>query len=194
MDYSMNRRAWSPIGNRHPASAPRGCYPCRGDDKWVAISVSSDEEWHALCEAAEHPEWATDPRFSDALNRWRHHDELDAVISTWTANYEHTEVMTLLQGHGVAAGAVLSAPELLENPHFAARGYLPEVDHRQAGTFRSLGVYAKLSKTPGYIAAGRPLLGEHNEYVFGSVLGLTVSEREQLSKEGVTATNPTAVD
>ncbi|MBI2887758.1 MAG: CoA transferase [Chloroflexi bacterium] len=193
MDYTMNGRVWPLMGNRHPAWAPHGCYPCQGEDKWVAIAVTSDQEWAALCQASGHPEWREDPRFADGLSRHRHQDELDQLISAWTADRDHREVMELLQAAGLPAGAVLTGRDLFDDPQYAARGYFPEVTHPEAGTLPTLGVYAKLAKTPGYIARGAPLLGEHNQYVFGSLLGLGEGEIQELAAAGIISADPTAV-
>ena len=194
MDYTMNGRLWPLMGNRHPAYAPCGCYPCQGDeDMWVTIAVTSDAEWEALCRAADIPEWLEDPRFADAISRYHHQDELDALLSAWTGDRDHREVMELLQAAGVPAGAVLKASEMFDDPQYVARGYFPMVSHPEAGAFPTVGVYAKLSKTPGYIARGAPLLGEHNEYVFGSLLGLSRRDMEELLEEGVLAADPEAV-
>ena len=129
---------------------------------------------------------------ADVVSRYHHQDELDALLSAWTGDRDHREVTELLQAAGVPAGAVLKAPEMFDDPQFTARGYFPEVSHPEAGAFPTLGVYAKLSKTPGYITRGAPLLGEHNEYVFGSLLGLSHGEMAALVEEGVLAADPEA--
>ena len=101
--------------------------------------------------------------------------------------------MEMLQAVGVPAGAVLTTPEMFADPHYAARNYFPKVTHPEAGTFPILGVFAKLSKTPGSIVRPAPLLGEHNEYVFQSVLGVSRKEFDALSAAGIIANDPSAV-
>ncbi len=190
MDYTMNGRLWPLMGNRHPSSAPHDCYRCKGQDMWVAITVSSESQWHALCLATNHPEWETDARFADPLNRHQHQDELDALLTEWTVQRNHREVMAVLQEAGVPAGAVLKVPELFEDPQYAARGYFPQVTHPEAGTFPTLGVWAKFSKNPGYITRGGPMLGEHNEQVFRSLLGLSLREMEELLAQDIISADP----
>lgn len=190
MDYTMNEHLWPIMGNRHPAWAPQGCYRCLGEDMWVAITVQSDTQWHAFCSVTGHPDWEQDARFIDAVNRHMHQDELDALIEGWTTERDHREVTESLQAAGVPAGAVLKARELLEDPHFAARGYFPEVGHTEAGNFPVVGVYAKFSKTPGHLERSAPLLGEHNEYVFHSLLGLSSDETDKLMSEGIISYDP----
>ena len=76
MDFAMNRRGPERMGNRDPIAAPHGCYPCRGDDRWVAISVTSEEEWLGLRRAMGDPAGALlgEARFADAFRRKRHED------------------------------------------------------------------------------------------------------------------------
>jgi benzylsuccinate CoA-transferase BbsF subunit len=80
MDYTMNSRIPEPLGNRHHAMAPHGVYRCRGEDKWVVIAVSSDEEWQGFCRAMGNPTWSKEERFSTVLKRLHHQDELDKLI------------------------------------------------------------------------------------------------------------------
>ena len=121
MDYSMNGRSQSTIGNRHP-TALQGVYPCSGEDQWVAITIFDDRDWELFCEAIGNPEWAGRGEFATHVSRREHHDDLDRMISDWTRGHGHREVMGLLQSHGVAAGAVLNQRDAFEDPHLLARG------------------------------------------------------------------------
>ena len=80
LDYFVNGRGQEPSGNGHPQFAPHGVYPCRGEDRWCAIAVTSDEEWQALVEAMGSPAWGTDPDFASAEGRLRNCDRLDEDI------------------------------------------------------------------------------------------------------------------
>jgi len=187
LDYSMNRRAPRQSGNRHPYLAPHGCYRCRGEDKWVAIAVATDEEWEAFSNAIGRPPWTGDERFADQLSRWQNQDELDRLIEEWSIQHEHYEVMHILQRAGVAAGAVLNAKEVLNDPQLQARGYFVEHTHPRAGTHPYPGFPVKLSETPASFRMPAPCLGEHNEYVFGKLLGLSKDEISQLVADEVIA-------
>jgi len=80
--------------------APHGCYGCKGDDKWVAIAISTNAEWGALCRVMGNPGWTKEERFSDQFNRSQNQDELDKLIAGWTKNFTHYEVMHKLQEVG----------------------------------------------------------------------------------------------
>src|SRR5690606_9921859 len=84
MDVVMNGRVQSRIGNRHAWHAPQGVYRCEGPDRWVAISVQSDEQWHALADTVGGAPLASDARFATAERRREHHEEIDALITAWS--------------------------------------------------------------------------------------------------------------
>jgi crotonobetainyl-CoA:carnitine CoA-transferase CaiB-like acyl-CoA transferase len=183
MDYTMNNRVAKPMGNRDPAMAPHGCYRCQGDDRWVTIAVSSDQEWQALCEAMGEPVWIREERFAGMAGRLAHQDELDGLIGEWTAKRDPYEVMHLLQKVGVPAGAVVTPSDLCSDPHLEERGFFTEVTHREAGTHRYPGMCFKFSKTPMDIRIPPNCLGEHNEYVYGEILGMSREEIAELERE-----------
>jgi len=191
LGYALNRRVPPRDGNRHPSHAPQSAYPCKGEDKWVAIAVTCEEEWRALGEAMGNPVWVEEERFSDQLSRLEHRDEMDAMISAWTRQRSPYEAMHLLQEAGVPAGAVLNAPELMSDPHLNARDFYWEIDHPEAGRYRYCGFPIKLSDTPARVRHPAPCLGEHNEYVLGELLGLSDKEIKALEEEKIISKVPT---
>ncbi len=190
LDYVMNDRTAERKGNRHPFHAPHGCYPCHGEDMWVTVAVTSDQEWNALCSAIGRPELATDERFGDSLSRWQNQDELDRLIADWTGTRERYEVMCLLQGVGVAATPVLGVDSIHDNPQHKARGYYEMVTHPYAGTHLYRNVGYRMSKTPGHIMRPPPCLGEHNDYILGTILGISQEEIAELEREQYIGTMP----
>jgi crotonobetainyl-CoA:carnitine CoA-transferase CaiB-like acyl-CoA transferase len=154
-----------------------------GEDKWVAISVSSEEEWQGLCRALGNPPWSKEERFSKALNRLKNQDELDKYIEEWTCRHDHYEVMYILQKEGIAAGPVLDQRDAFHNAHLVNRGFFEMVSHREAGTHLYPGMLWKMSETPLSIRKPPPCLGEHNNYVFKEVLGMSNEEIVELEKE-----------
>ena len=184
LEYGMTGRVLSPIGNTHPSMVPHNNYRCAGDDAWVAIAVDSEGEWQALCRALGHPEWAEDPRFADAYLRVQHRDELDALVTSWTSQRSPAAVMEILQGAGVAAMPVMNLEDQFRDPHLRAREVHLECEHPKVGIEWLHGIPWRLSETPGRIHRPAPLLGEHNRYVFGELLGLPEGEIQRLSEMG----------
>ena len=185
MDYTMNGRIQEPLGNRHHSMAPHGVYRCRGEDRWVVISVSSDKEWQGLCRALGNPPWGKEERFSTALSRLQNQDELDKYIEEWTCCHDHYEVMYILQKEGVAAGPVMDQRDAYHDAQLQCRGFFEVVSHREAGTHLYPGMLWKMGKTPLSIRKPPPCLGEHNNYVFKNVIGMSDDEIAELGKEQI---------
>lgn len=185
VDYTMNGRNQSRAGNLDEAMAPHNCYPCKGPDKWIAIAIKSDEEWANLCRAMGEPAWTRDVRFADGFSRWKNRELLDSLLSEWTVNYTHYELMGMLQGVGVAAVPSFSAEELCTDRHLGQRNLLKVVDHLTLGAQTVFNPPAKLSLTPAEVTAPGPALGQHNRYVFGELLNLSPEEIDALIKDEV---------
>jgi benzylsuccinate CoA-transferase BbsF subunit len=174
-------------GNRHPYHAPQGVYRCAGEDRWIAISITGDAEWAALCELAGlGPERAA-LRLDERITL---HDALDAVIDARTAGHEHIDLMHRLQERGITAFVLLDAKELVEDPHLAARGFFVSITHPDAGTYLFPGQPIHLSETPATFRLPAPGLGEHNREVFTGLLGMTDADLEEMRAEGVIAEAP----
>ncbi len=191
MDYALNGRIETPIGNRHPQYAPQGVYPCRGDDAWIAISVENDAQWRGLVQAMDDPDWACDSLFAAAAGRMAGHDEIDAALATWTADKNKDELMHLLQRHGVPAGAVLTGLDLLADPQLNARSWWEELVPTEVGAPHAfISPPWRMSGSPRQPSTPAPLLGEHNDRVYRDLLGLSDQEYSELQAAGVVSIEP----
>ena len=194
MDFSANGRSGQRFGNQDTVMSPHGCYPCRGDDRWITIAVATDGEWQAVCRVLGQNGWAADPRFNDSFSRWKNRDELDALIGTVTSTWDAHELMHALQKDGVAAGAVLDSKDLLFDPHLGQRNFYEVVTHHESTGIPPL-PYAgrpwKLSKTPAVNSQPAPLMGEHNNLVLSGLLGKTAEEMAELEEAGIIGYGPT---
>lgn len=185
MDYTMNQRVASRSGNHDNIMAPHNCYRCKGEDKWVSIAVATDEEWEALCRVMGNPEWARGELFSDSYSRWQNQGQLDRHIGEWTKNSSHYEVTEMLQAAGVAAMPSVNAEEFFSDPHLKERGFFTEVNYGSLGKQVVMGPAWKFSETPARVERPAPVVGEHNEYVFGELLGMDGQEIARLIEEKV---------
>lgn len=194
MDYSMNGRVQTTIGNRHPYRAPQGCYPCTGEDHWITISVGTDEEFEGLCRVMGREELAGDERFADSLSRYRNQHALDAEIAAWSAGQDHIQAFHALQQAGVPAGPVLRASEIYEDPHLKARDDFQVVTHPVAGTYTHYkSPIHHMSETPLAIRKYAAPLGEDNEYVYREICGYTAEEYRWFVENGHAGTEVVAV-
>ena len=187
MDYFLNGRVQRTLGNRHPY-AVQGCYPCKGEDRWVVITLFTDEQFQRFCQAAGHLEWAQDPRFADAISRYRHHDDLDRLIEGWTRERDHYEVFHTLQRARVPAGPVMDHREAFEDPHLRERGFFQPAHQEECGTHLYPRGPFTMSETPPWVRGGPCMLGQDNEYVYKSLLGLSEEEYRVLVREGAIGT------
>ena len=184
MDYTMNRRVQTSTGNRIPGAAPCGCYRCQGEDRWINITVTSDEEWVGLCRAMGNPEWTREERFSDSLGRGNNQDELDQRIEEWTVKHNHYDLMHLLQGEGVPAGPVIFEDDAYTDSHLKERGFFEKLTHAECGTHLYPGLGFRMSRVSNKLRLPPVRLGEHNEYVYKQVLKISDEEYAELEKEG----------
>ena len=188
LDYQVNTRLPQRQGNHHPAHAPHSMYPCKGEDTWVSIAATSEEEWRALCTTMGRLDWLTDTRFADPVARHTHQAVLDEAIGEWTQQYERMEVMQTLQTAGVPAMPVLSSADVLNDPHMKARDYFQRTTRAEVGPHAHGLHWAHFSDTPLSLRRPAPLLGEHNEFVLKELLGLSDAELSDLERDEVIGT------
>ena len=166
-------------------AAPHGVYRCRGDDRWCAIAVFTDEEWQGFKQALGNPPWAEDKKFATLAGRLKNKSELDRLVEEWTKEHTAEEVMALLQKQGVAAGVVQDARDLAQDPQLKQRGFFIELDHPELGKTISDAVPIRLSDTPARYTRAAPVLGQDNDYVYGKLLGMSQDELAELKKQAV---------
>ena len=184
MDAAMNRRAHTGLGNRDSARAPQGIYPCQGEDRWIALSVGTDDEWAGLCQAIGRPKMTQYPAYDGNIARHARHDELDQLISRWTSTQDAREAMILLQRHGVPTGVVANDKDIYDDPHLEARGFFRWMEHPESGRHRYPGHPFKYSRTALRFDLPAPLLGQHNDLVYRQLLGLPANEIQRLTELG----------
>ncbi len=185
LNYEVNRRELALTGNKCDYAAPHGVYRCRGEDRWVAIAVMTDEEWHSFEQAIGNPDWVKDPKYAKAADRVKNSDELDRLVESWTVNLSPEQVMTTLQAAGVGAGVVANAQDLDEDAQLNHYHYYRELEHPYMGKLRYYHpVGIKLSRAEAEVK--RPvLLGEHTDYVCTRILGMPQEEVDRLRQKGV---------
>jgi crotonobetainyl-CoA:carnitine CoA-transferase CaiB-like acyl-CoA transferase len=159
-------------GNRDPIMAPHNLYRCQGEDNWVAISCSSDQEWQAMASLLG----INDSRFLTAASRKEFENQLDAQIETWTSTRDQWDVTRLLQDVGIPAMPSLDARALDQDPHLNARGFIERLNHQEVGALAHTGVPWLLHDGPNGVRTPAPMLGQHTEEILSSLLGLSDSE------------------
>jgi crotonobetainyl-CoA:carnitine CoA-transferase CaiB-like acyl-CoA transferase len=189
IEYTAYGALLQRAGNRGPTAAPQNLYQTNEidefsrDDSWVAVAVTTDDQWERLREALGDPAWATSPELATARGRREHHDLVDKHLSAWCRKQRGDEIVTRLWDAGVPVAKVMQPHRQTELPQLQARGFFEDVDHPVNRT-------APHSTLPMRWGQGRihrchaPLLGEHNRELLAEV-GLSETEINELEAQGV---------
>ncbi len=178
-DYSVMGYVRERSGSILPGLAPSNVYRCADGD--YLIGANQDAIFGRLCEAMGQPELAADPRYATHTARGSHQAELDRLVEAWTRTRTVAEVEALCIAHAIPAGKVYRAPEMLEDPHFAAREAIVEVPHPAFGSVKMQNAFPRLSATPSGVRRPAPReVGEDNAEVYGRELGLGADALEAL--------------
>jgi formyl-CoA transferase len=167
-----------------PKTAPSNVYPTRSGEM-IVMGANQDSVYSRLCDAMQQPELARDPRFVDHVARGENQAELDALISAWSITLDAEPLLQRLNDFGVPAGRIYRAPDMLADPHFAARRSIVDVPHPQFADLKMQDVFPRMSVTQGSVRWPGPALGAHNAEVYGEVLGLDEAARAALARDGV---------
>ena len=174
-------------GNRlpHGGGAPHGVYRCQGDDRWVAITVFTQEDWIKFVATIGNPKWAEDERFTSHAGRNRYADELDNFVESWTSRRTPEAVMETLQAAGISAGVVQTGKDLSQDKHLEDRDFFRKVPDAKDEIRTVEGAPYKLSKTPGGVSKAAPEFGVDQTYVLREVLGMSDDELADCAISGV---------
>ena len=182
MDYFMNEKVQFRSGNHDETMVPHNCYRCKGKSRWVSIAIETEEEWLSFCDGIGNPSWTKEEKFSDRYNRWKNQEELDKLVEEWTIKYEPFEVMDILQNIDVAAVPYYNSKDFFCDPHLKERDFSNKVVHPTIGERIVIAPPWKYSTIETKMCPS-PLFGEHNDYVFGELLGMSEEEISKLKEE-----------
>jgi crotonobetainyl-CoA:carnitine CoA-transferase CaiB-like acyl-CoA transferase len=174
------------LGNRSERWAPQGAYQCLGDQQWIVIAVTSDEEWQATCAVVGRPDLAG----LGLDERRRDHDELDQVLAAWAREQDPQDAMEALQDAGVPAGRVLDTSDVHDDLQLIRRGFWVYLPHPQMIRYKQANISWRLVECNPHLLRHSPLFGEHTREVLTAVAGLTDADVDALYAAGVTADEP----
>ena len=179
LDYTVNGRVQTRMGNALPEYAPSGVYPCAGKDSWIALAAPTDDVWRALCDAARLG-WEKDSRFATAASRGENREALDAAIGAWTAGYDPGALEELLQGMGVPVHRVSTSADAFADPQLRHRAHFIDLEHPRLGPVPIETSRMRFSRTPAIAAWPGPEIGQHNDHVLREILGMSDQEITEL--------------
>lgn len=172
------------IGNRNPTFSPAGTFQTR-DGRYVQIAAGGDNVWQRLAEAIDMAPLATDPRYAKSRDRIARADELEQLLADWIAEHDFADIETRLAKGNVPFGGIYTAADIATDPHYQARANIAVIADEEEGPVTMPAVVPKLCGTPGRIAHAGPPLGQHNQEIYGGLLGKTEAEIAALAGAGV---------
>jgi formyl-CoA transferase len=170
-------------GSILPNVAPSNVYPAK--DGNFLIAANQDTVFRRLAEAMGRPELGTDEKYATHTARGLRQKELDDLIGEWTKTKTVKELEKAMDDASVPSGLIYRAPEMLADPHFKAREAIVEVADKTLGTLKMQSTFPKLSSTPGKVRWTGPDLGEHNEEIYGGILGMNTATMKDYQERGI---------
>lgn len=184
----------SRLGNRSRDAAPQGLYQCAGTERWLAISVATDEQWSLLKSALGEPDWANDPALDIHEGRVRAHDVIDKHLEQWAGHHDSSAAAELLVEYGVPAADLADARAGSMHPQLAARGFFESLDHPIVGRHHVPAIPFKYRSVDKWHRSTAPMLGQDNASILGDLLGLDAASIAALTDKGVIGTRPGGLD
>ena len=171
------------VGNDFPDAAPRSLYKT-SDDRWLGLSATSQSTFERLAHAMGMPDLISRPEFKDNAARLDNRDSLNDELQGWLGQRDLEETMDQLIPSGGVVGPVYDAPQIMSDPHYQARQDIIDINDPELGKTKMLGIVPKFSETPGAVNHAGPNVGEHNQHIYGSWLGLDEGELADLTGQG----------
>ena len=191
LEEQINESGIKRKGNRNTEYAPQGVYKCLGDDKWISMSILTDQQWNLLAELID-PNLVNNEKYDNKTKRLDNHDELDIIIANWTSKLDNYDVMNQLQAIGIPAGAVLNCgPDTYDDPHLNAREFFQIIEDPNTGIYPLSGPVIRFQNSSDEIIHNpAPSLGEHNEYILKDILGYSDIEIKEMAELEIIGTTP----
>ena len=180
--WTVGQELMQPIGSHNTNESPMAAYRCK--DGHIIIGTVGNEHFQRFCRAIGKPEWMNRPEYATKGLRWARKWEMQKEIEEITIQYTVKEVGEMMDRERVANAPILNIQQVVEDPHLNARGYFVEVEHPIIGKAKIPGIRLQAFRNAGQNRKTLPLVGEHNEEVFGKYLGLSKEEVERLRNEG----------
>ncbi len=190
LEYTVTGQVPQPMGNASAQYAPQGVYPSFGVDCWLALTVRDERDWQALADVIGREDLAEEPAFATAEGRRAHAEKIGEAIRAWSVTLDHNRATEALQAAGVPSAPVMANWELFSDNHLNDRGYFVQIRHAVAGTHGFPGFPWRFENARPAIRRAAPQFAEHNQAVFGGLLGLSGDEVRELYEAGITSDQP----
>ena len=194
LEETVHGRGVPRLGCRHPEHAPHGVYPCSGEESWLTVTITDDEQWRTLAELMAEGgapvSWPQEKRFTTAADRKRHEDELDKRLAEWTATRSRDLLAARLRRLAIPSAPVLNGGDLLSDTQLTSRGFWQWIDREHVGCQPNPSPPYRATASPPAVDFPAPTLGQHNRDVLQEILGLSDRDIEALAEQGIIGTRP----
>lgn len=172
------------LGNLHFAAAP-GDHFETVDGRYIVMTISNNPLFAKLAAAMGQPGLAQDERFATHDARWKNIREVNGLVGNWIKSMPVSDILGTLERYGLPHSLVYSVDEILADPHYAERGSIATLEHPKIGALKMPAPSPRMSGTPARQMKAAPGLGEHNDDVYGGMLGLLAEEMGRLKAAGL---------
>ena len=184
IEYDQLGQIHEPVGNGNAYVSPSGMFRA-GDGQWVSFTAATQNVFQRLCKLLRRDDLLADPRYASNQQRMKHQPELNAIVAAWIGARTARDAVRELSEAGVAVAPVYSNADLMQDPHFRARGAITHAADEDFGTVAVPCVVPRLSATPGEVRTSGPAPGAHNAEIYGDWLGMSAAELSALAQSGV---------
>lgn len=182
-EYQIGNYIRERSGSILPNVAPSNSYPTKNGD--YLIAANQDTVFKRLAEAMGRPELGEDERYASHGARGNHQQELDDLIADWSKDFSADELRDLLNEYGVPNGKIFTAPDMLEDEHYAARDAIISMNHPALGEIKMQNVFPLMSETPGKVKWCGPELGQHNDEIYLDMLKMDKNKIKEYKEKGI---------
>lgn len=183
-DYKLLGEKFTRVGNNDRYAWPANIYKAK-DERWVYIHAGMDNTFSALMKIIGREDLLEDDRFSTREARAENKEACDEIIQPWVSTLPAKEVVEIVSKAGIPCSPVNDVIDMINDPQVNHRGMVASVNHPKIGDLYLTGPVVHFSDTKAKIHCAPPLLGEHNEKVYGELLGLSKEEIDSLYAEEV---------
>ena len=184
-EWELGKKSRPQVGNRSQFYGPCDLYPTK-DGRWVMLAIITNSIWRRFCEYIGREDLLKDPRFKKDFDRWEYRDIIDPLVANWVASQTAEEVIAAAEKIPIPAGICYKQSEVANDPQVKATGVLSLVSFPDgSGKVNVTSPPLKMSVTPTKISRSFPAVGQHNEAVFGKLLGYTNKQLSKSKEEGV---------
>jgi crotonobetainyl-CoA:carnitine CoA-transferase CaiB-like acyl-CoA transferase len=164
--------------------SPHGAYLTDQPDRWITLAIKDNQQWVDFQKIVE--QRCDDPRVSTVEGRLLHRDQVDQMVAGWLLQQNADELVTRLQGKGIAAHVSWSTLDVAADQHLLERNALQRVSGPGIPERLAVGSPARFSSSLDVgIRRLTPELGQDEEYVFGQLLGMGSAQRAELEERGI---------